>query len=76
MIKFRENGEFISPKVEPEKTEAIDANIISSTIRGWVIFKLVIFKAMGITVEIVKREEPLKKLIIDENIKIRRGIRL
>lgn len=75
-MKFRENGEFISPKVAPDRTDPMDAKIILSIIRGSVIFKLIKRIASGITVVIVKRKEPLKKLIRDEKRKKINGMRV
>jgi hypothetical protein len=73
-MKLRENGELISPKVAPERTDPIAAKRMLSMMRGSLIFELIRRIAMGITVEIVKIDDPLRRLMREENVNIMSGM--
>lgn len=73
-MKLREKGEFISPKVAPERTDPIAANRMLSIMSGSLIFKLIKRNAMGITVVIVKIDDPLRRLMSEENVKVMSGM--
>jgi len=73
-MKLRENGELISPKVAPERTDPIAANRMLSMMSGSLIFKLIKRIAMGITVVIVKIDDPLRRLMREENVNVMSGM--